>query len=93
VLEDVVAGPMLADVAALVHTRPLHVVVLMPGIDAIRARDAGRSESGYVRWPVESLHAVFAEQTPRIGHWLDTSEQTPEQTVLAILAAVGAAPA
>jgi hypothetical protein len=29
--------------------------------------------------------------TPRIGLWLDTSDQSPEQTVAAILAA-GAAP-
>ncbi|MER7129260.1 hypothetical protein [Streptosporangium saharense] len=32
------------------------------------------------------LDAVLRERTPRLGLWLDTSEQTPEETVEEILA-------
>jgi hypothetical protein len=50
-------------------------------------RDAARDGTSYVDWDVAALHAAFAERTPRLGLWLDTSEQTPDETVTAILAA------
>ncbi|WP_399478167.1 hypothetical protein [Streptomyces sp. TRM68367] len=31
------------------------------------------------------LDRILREETPRVGLWLDTSEQTPDQTVAAIL--------
>jgi P-type E1-E2 ATPase len=30
------------------------------------------------------LYALFDRNTPRIGHWIDSSELTPDQTVAAI---------
>lgn len=86
VLEDVIAGELLSDFAALVRARPLHVVVLVPTVEVVRARDAARPTSGYARWSIEELHDAFVGSTPRIGLWLDTSEQTPAQTVEDILA-------
>jgi len=85
VVEDVVAGPLLDEYAALFRTQPLHVVVLLPSPAAVAARDAGRAASGYDRWDVGELHRGFAEGTPRRGLWLDTSDETPEQTVETIL--------
>jgi chloramphenicol 3-O-phosphotransferase len=85
VVEDVVAGEELPAVAALVESRPLHVVVLLPTLEAVRARDASRETTGYARWPLEDLYAAFAERTPRLGTWLDTSNQTAPETVDAIL--------
>jgi hypothetical protein len=35
---------------------------------------------------VESHYDDFIETTPRSGHWLDTTEPTPEETVDEILA-------
>ena len=90
VLEDVVAGPMLEEVAGLVQTRPLHVVVLMPTVKTLAKRAASRPNAGYDHWTIEELHAGFVEGTPRLGLWLDTTEHSPEQTVDAILAATGA---
>jgi hypothetical protein len=69
------------------------------------AREAARAQTGYgappgptvaasaapARWSVERLHAAFASDTPRIGRWLDTSRQTPGQTVDAILRGAGEA--
>lgn len=91
VLEDVIAGPLLAECVGLVRSRPLHVVVLLPAADVIAARDASRKQSGYSAWSVQELHELFAVQTPRLGHWLDNSGQTPEQTVDEIIVRVSQA--
>ena len=85
-LEDVAAGPLLAEYAALVASRPLHVVVLIPSVAVLAAREQARPEAGYARWSIDGLHEEFALRTPRLGLWLDTSKQTPGQTVEAILA-------
>lgn len=86
VFEDVVAGPLLAECVALMRSRPLHVVVLLPSLEAIAAREAARQESGYERWSIEQLHAGFARETARLGLWLDTSHRSPAETVDEILA-------
>ncbi len=85
VLEDVIAGPMLPECIGLIHGRPLHVVVLMPSLEVVGARDAAREASGYGEWSVTQLYELFDTETPRVGIWLDTSGQTPEQTVERIL--------
>ena len=84
-LEDVVAGPLLAEVVQLVRARPLHVVVLLPSRAALRRRADAR-EGGYGDWSVDELYDGFDTGTPRIGLWLDTSRQTPDETVAEILA-------
>lgn len=85
VLEDVIGGSVLADVVEAIAVRPLHVVVLMPSIESVRNRDAGRGGGGYAAWNVADLRRLFAEETPRIGLWLDTSRQAPDETVDEIL--------
>jgi len=87
---DVIAGPMLAQCVELIRSRPLHVVVLIPSIETVAAREASRSTAGYTHFSVEQLYDAFAETTPRLGLWLDTSDHTPERTVAEILAACGA---
>ncbi|MFD9720445.1 AAA family ATPase [Streptomyces sp. NPDC059076] len=87
VLQDVVIGSEFAGYVRLVRTRPLYVVVLAPRPDVVGVREAGRPKSGYGEgWTAESLDAELRERTPRVGLWLDTSEQTPEQTVDEIIA-------
>jgi chloramphenicol 3-O-phosphotransferase len=90
VLEDVIAGQLLSEFAALVRSRPLHVIVLLPTTEVISARDSARASSGYSQWSIEQLHDAFASTTPRLGLWLDTSEQTPLETVECILARTSA---
>jgi len=85
ILEDVVAGPMLAEVVELLGGNRPTVIVLLPDVPSLAAREAGRDERGYGAWNIAELHRLFAEQTPRIGTWLDTSGQSPEETVEAIL--------
>ena len=86
VLEDVAAGEELPGFVELIASRPLHVVVFLPSIEAIRSRDEGREHKAYTRWQVEDLHSGFAERTPRMGTWLDNSNQEPAETVTQILA-------
>jgi chloramphenicol 3-O-phosphotransferase len=69
----------------MIQSRRRHVVVLLPSVEAVTAREAGRGRKGCGTWSVEELHGGFARSTPRIGIWLDTSLQTPEETVAEIL--------
>jgi len=84
VVEDVVAGSLLGEFVGLFTRRPLHLVVLLPDEKTIAAREADRRERGYDKWAVSGLYRVFAEETERLGLWLDTSALTPENTVLEI---------
>jgi GrpB-like predicted nucleotidyltransferase (UPF0157 family) len=85
-LEDVVVGPLLGDYRTTIRSRPCHVIVLLPSLEAVAAREAGREDKGYIGgWTVERHYADFVETTPRVGLWLDTTEQTPDQTVDEIL--------
>ncbi|MWK36018.1 phosphotransferase [Actinomadura sp. J1-007] len=86
VLQDVILGDLLTWTAARVRTRPLYVVVLAPRPDAVAAREASRAKSAYGTFSVADLDGVLRATTPRIGLWLDTSEQTVEETVDEILA-------
>jgi chloramphenicol 3-O-phosphotransferase len=85
-LEDVVAGPMLGDYRTMIRSRPSHVIVLLPSVEALDAREAAREHKGYGAWTVEQLYDGFVSGTPRVGLWLDTTDLTPEETVEEILA-------
>ncbi|GGZ51946.1 hypothetical protein GCM10010387_52750 [Streptomyces inusitatus] len=87
VVQDIVIGDDLAAYPALVRTRPLHLVVLAPTPAAVAAREAARPKTGYgPDWTVTALDTLLREHTPRLGLWLDTSDQTPEETVDTLLA-------
>lgn len=91
VVQDIVIGQDLSRFVARVGTRPLYVVVLTPSVEAVRSREDARPKTGYGVWTVEALDHALRTQTPRIGRWLDTTGQTPEETVSAILADLPAA--
>jgi predicted kinase len=79
-LEDVVAGTLLGEWRMMVRSRPCHVIVLLPSVEAIATRDAGRKQAGYGAWTVDELHRGFTADTPHVGLWLDTTDLTAEQT-------------
>lgn len=87
VVQDVVIGPVLAEYVASIRSRPLVVVVLAPRVEVVAEREAGRSKSAYGadRYGIEALDRSLREETPRLGWWLDTSDQTPEETVEVIV--------
>jgi hypothetical protein len=92
VLQDIVLGGYLAEMVAAIRTRPLQVVVLAPRAAVVRERDLARQAArGKVAYKagdegIAELDAHLRRATPRIGLWLDTSEQTVAQTVGEILA-------
>lgn len=87
VAQDVIVGTVLADVVDGIRSRPLHVVVLRPDAEVVAAREAGRAKSAYGpgNHSLATLDHALRHETPRIGLWLDTSTQTPEETVGEIL--------
>jgi chloramphenicol 3-O-phosphotransferase len=90
VAQDVVLGEHLTEMTAMIRSRPLFVVVLAPGPDAVAAREASRGKSAYGRFTIGLLDDALRRETPRLGLWLDTSEQTPAETVEEILVRAGA---
>jgi predicted kinase len=85
VVQDVVVGPVLREVVEMIRSRPRYVVVLDPGPAAVAGRDAARTKVGYERgWAPEAFVADLRRTTPRIGLWLDTTDQDPPTTVSVI---------
>ncbi|MQA98241.1 MAG: phosphotransferase [Streptosporangiales bacterium] len=91
VVQDIVLGEDLRRYARRVRTRPLYVVALAPSPAAVGIREAERRKTGYGAWSIEALDRALREETPRIGLWLDTSAQSPAETVAAILTGLPAA--
>jgi hypothetical protein len=85
VAQDVILGAHLTAMTHMVRRRPLLVVVLAPRPDAVAARESTRTKNSYDEWTIAALDRGLREGTPRIGLWLDTSDQTPEETVEEIL--------
>ena len=84
VYQDVVIGPALGEVVETFRDLPLHVVVLCPRREVIAQRESARRKTGYSATSIEDLHEVF-KRTPRVGMWLDNSDQTVEETTNTVL--------
>lgn len=87
VLQDIYAGPALSNVIGRLEISPLYVIVLNPRPDVITQRERDREKSGYAARDVEELCAGFVNETSHVGLWLDTSAQSPDETVDEILRA------
>jgi chloramphenicol 3-O-phosphotransferase len=87
VIEDVIIGEMLEQFLELLPWSEVHLVVLNPDADELARRERLRGKNAYgTVWSVAALARILNEETPRLGKWLDSSHQAPEQTVDAILA-------
>jgi hypothetical protein len=90
VVQDNIFGADISRWFNSIAARPRHLVVLRPSVAAIAAREeARRQKAGKVAYregapTIEALDDLLAT-TPRVGLWLDTSNQEPEQTVTEIL--------
>lgn len=85
IMQDVVLGEMLPWLVDRIRTRPRYVVVLAPRPEVVAAREEGRAKKAYGPYTVEDLDQGLRDETPRIGLWLDTSDQTVAETVDEIL--------
>jgi hypothetical protein len=90
VVQDNIFGADVTRWLTSIAARPRHLVVLRPSVAAVAAREeARRQKTGKVAYrdgapSIEGLDDLLAA-TPRVGLWLDTSNQEPEQTVTEIL--------
>ena len=74
---------------ALMSPRPVRMVILAPGIDVCKARNAGRApEERFDFDGYERLQAEMASEFGDVAWWLDTSEQTARETADLIVARV-----
>jgi chloramphenicol 3-O-phosphotransferase len=83
VVQDVVVGSVLEEYVGLIRSRPLIVVVLVPRLDVVAGRERARPKTGY-RDGLDTMNEMDAglrRDTSRLGLWLDTSDQTPRETV------------
>jgi len=88
VVQDIVMGPALQTYVSRIRGRPLFVVVLVPRVEVVAAREAARGKTAYRDDgpTIEDLDSFLRTQTPRIGLWLDNSDLSPDAGVEAILA-------
>lgn len=86
IVQDVIIGAELADFIKRVGTTPRYLVVLSPTVSALEWREERRTKAGYLHFSPGALDEVLRRETAQIGYWLDSSAQTPDETVDDILA-------
>jgi chloramphenicol 3-O-phosphotransferase len=84
IIDDIVVGDRLADLQEDLAGVGFLFVMLHPSIETVRDRERQRGTELWREW--EWLTRSIAATTPRVGLWLDTSRQTPEQTADEIMA-------
>lgn len=85
IVQDVIIGPELADFVERIRSPRRYLVVLSPSVSALEWREEQRHKKGYAFFTPGGLDAQLRQQTARIGYWLDSSTQTPDETVDDIL--------
>ena len=83
IYQDVILGPVLNDVLAWFQPLKPAVVVLCPDGATLARRDAARDKTGYGGVSVAQLLEGLND-TPRVGFWLDNSDQSVEQSLAAV---------
>jgi adenylylsulfate kinase-like enzyme len=90
VVQDNIYGADVESWLAAIEARPRHLVVLRPSVAVLEARDAARQrDTGKRAYQGDFTPAVndvhLAKTARELGLWLDTSTQTPDDTVREIL--------
>lgn len=86
IVQDVIIGADLAWFVELLPPERRHLVVLSPTVSALQWREEQRTKAGYVHFSPAVMDDVLRRETAHIGYWLDSSTQSPEETVDDILA-------
>lgn len=86
VVQDVIIGAELAPFVTRIRTPERFLVVLSPSVSVLEWREQQhRKKEGYVHFSAQSMDAALRKKSARIGYWLDSSSQTPAETVENIL--------
>lgn len=86
VLDDIITGEDWPEVQTYLQGTSYSLIVLAPRVEVVaQIRDKSRAKR-----PLGKAWALYLDQVLRttmegIGHWIDTSEQTPDETVDQIL--------
>lgn len=82
VVADIVIGERMEHLKEELRDTRFYLIVLAPGVDSVIAREAARGKKTILgpKWAHYLDHELRATMTD-VGLWLDTSEQTPEETV------------
>ena len=80
VVDDIIIGERFEHLREDLAGVPFHLVVLAPNVAVVEARDAARDYTVGGGW-AEYLDREQRATMSGIGLWLDTSHQTPEETV------------
>lgn len=90
VVQDTIFGADVTTWLQAVEARPRRLVVLRPNLEVVAKREvARRAATGKVAYwsggfTIDALDAAL-EQIPRIGLRLDTSDQSPDETVVEVM--------
>ena len=71
-----------------ISARPVHLVVLAPALEVCQQRNAARAAEDRVDYDFSEYDAELRRELAGLGWWLDTADQTPEETADLILAEV-----
>lgn len=85
IVQDVVVGAELPAFIDRITAPERFLVVLSPSVSALEWREQQRAKAGYVYFSAGAMDHALRSETARIGYWLDSSAQTPEETVDDIL--------
>jgi chloramphenicol 3-O-phosphotransferase len=86
VLDDIITGDYWPVVQANLQGLPYTLIVLAPRVEVVaQDRDLHRSKRPLGEAWATFLDNAFRTSMAGIGHWLDTSDQTPDETVDQIL--------
>jgi chloramphenicol 3-O-phosphotransferase len=85
IVQDVIIGADLAGFISRIRSPRRYLVVLSPSVSALEWREEQRTKAGYVHFSPGALDEVLRRETAQIGYWLDSSAQTPDETVADIL--------
>ncbi|HET8943400.1 MAG TPA: AAA family ATPase [Dehalococcoidia bacterium] len=83
VLDDIVIGPWLDIHREALAGLPWSLVVLVPDIEAVKSRNAGRDKNIFDTWGY--LDTALRAAMRGLGVWIDSTAQTVEETVDEIL--------
>ncbi len=83
IIDDIVIGARVEELLDDMRARQFYFVMLTPRFDVVREREIGRGTKLYLRdaW----MDAEIRERTTRIGLWLDTSDQSVDDTAEEIM--------
>lgn len=86
IVQDVIIGSELATFVSRISTPHRYLVVLTPSVSVVEWREEQRTKAGSVHFSAGALDEMLRRETAQIGYWLDSSTQSPDETVDDILA-------